>query len=42
MPPVGSKQPEMRYLHVPEAEPLDEGRFAGWLQQSSRLPGVRM
>ncbi|CAM3076089.1 hypothetical protein SAMN04488021_106104 [Paracoccus aminovorans] len=42
MPPVGSRQPEVRYLHVWESEPLDEGRFADWLQQASRLPGVRM
>lgn len=38
-PPVVSKQPEVRYLHVYEDEPLDRGRFADWVRQASALPG---
>lgn len=41
MPPVASKQPEVRYLHIPEG-PFDEARFADWVAQASRLPGERM
>jgi len=41
-PPVGSKHPEVRYLHVFEDEPLDEARFSDWVRQASRLPGERM
>ena len=39
MPPVASTQPDVRYLHVFEAEPIDEARFADWVRQASRLPG---
>jgi hypothetical protein len=42
MPPVESKSPETRYLHIHEDEPLDEARFIDWVAQASRLPGVRM
>jgi hypothetical protein len=41
-PPVESKQKEVRYLHVSEAEPLDEKQFTLWVKQASELPGVRM
>ena len=41
-PPVGSKHPETRYLHVSEAEPLDEAQFAAWVKQASALPGEKM
>ncbi|MDX5329845.1 MAG: DUF1801 domain-containing protein [Caulobacteraceae bacterium] len=41
-PPVGSKTPETRYLHVHEGEPLDEVQFSDWVRQASRLPGERM
>jgi len=41
-PPVGSKQKEVRYLHVHEDDDLDEARFAAWAKQASRLPGERM
>jgi hypothetical protein len=42
MPPVESKSPETRYLHIREDEPLDEARFIDWVAQASRLPGQRM
>jgi hypothetical protein len=41
-PPVGSKSPGVRYLHVGEGEPLDEAQFVAWVRQAARLPGERM
>ncbi|MFG6079101.1 DUF1801 domain-containing protein [Paracoccus litorisediminis] len=41
-PPIGSKQPKVRYLHVSEAEPLDEAQFADWVTQASKLPGEKL
>lgn len=42
MPPVGSKQPEVRSLHISEDDDLDEAQFTAWLQQASRLPGQKL
>jgi hypothetical protein len=42
MPPVGSKQPLVRYLHVAEDGALDESQFTDWVRQASRLPGEKM
>lgn len=42
VPPVGSKQPEVRYLHIHEGDMLDEARIVDWVGQASRLPGERM
>lgn len=39
LPPVDSKQQNVRYLHVFEDEPLDEAQFIEWVKQASRLPG---
>lgn len=39
LPPVDSKHPDVRYLHVSEGEPLDEAQFAEWMDQASALPG---
>ena len=39
LPPVDSKHPDVRYLHVSEEEPLDKARFAEWTTQASALPG---
>ncbi len=41
-PPVASKQPDVRYFHVHENEPLDEARFSDWVRQASQLPGERL
>ncbi|MDR5651491.1 DUF1801 domain-containing protein [Ruixingdingia sedimenti] len=41
-PPEPSKQPEVRYLHIPEGEAVDEARLADWIRQAARLPGVKM
>ena len=42
VPPVGSKQKDVRYVHVHEGEPLDEAGFTDWVKQASKLPGERM
>lgn len=41
-PPVTSKQPEVRYLHIYEDKPLDEAQFESWVRQASLLPGEKM
>lgn len=42
VPPVASKQDDVRYLHIHEDDALDEARLADWVAQASRLPGERM
>ena len=42
VPPVESKQKEVRYLHIHEDDQIDEGQFADWVKQASQLPGERM
>lgn len=42
LPPVGSKQKEVRYVHIHEGEPIDEALFGDWVRQASELPGERM
>ena len=39
VPPVESKQPDVRYLHIHEDEPLDEELLASWIRQAAELPG---
>ncbi|MEZ4266494.1 MAG: DUF1801 domain-containing protein [Myxococcota bacterium] len=39
LPPVASKQPNTRYLHIHEGERLDEELLASWLRQAAELPG---
>jgi hypothetical protein len=40
--PAGeSKQKEVRYLDVREDQ-LDEAQFIDWVEQASKLPGIRM
>ncbi len=41
-PPVESKDPNTRYLHIPEDGQFDETQFTAWLQQASQLPGARL
>ncbi|WP_343713459.1 DUF1801 domain-containing protein [Inquilinus sp.] len=41
-PPVESKQPRVRYVHIHEGDALDEAQLVDWVQQASRLPGERM
>ena len=42
VPPVGSKQPLVRYFHIHEGDEPDEAQFADWVRQASRLPGEKM
>lgn len=41
-PPVASKQKEVRYFHIHEADVVDEGQFADWVRQAADRPGERM
>ena len=42
LPPVGSKQKHVRYLHIHEDDEPDEAQFADWVKQASRLPGEKL
>ena len=42
VPPVESKQKEVRYFHIHEDDQIDEAQFAAWVKQASQLPGERM
>ncbi len=42
MPPVESKQKDVRYCHIHEGDRFDEAQFADWVKQASRLPGEKM
>ena len=39
LPPIGSKDPNTRYLHIFEKDELDQVQLATWTRQSSELPG---
>ncbi|HMO07460.1 MAG TPA: DUF1801 domain-containing protein [Paracoccaceae bacterium] len=39
MPPVASKHPRVRYLHLFEDDPVDADRIADWLVQAAGMPG---
>jgi hypothetical protein len=38
-PPGASKQPQVRYLDIREADAIDEAQLADWIRQAARLPG---
>jgi hypothetical protein len=42
VPPVASKQKDVRYFHIHEDDVLDEDLFAGWVAQAAGLPGEKM
>lgn len=42
VPPVGSRQKDVRYFHIHEGDAIDEARFADWVRQASALPGERL
>lgn len=42
VPPVASKQAEVRYFHIHEGDDLDATPFAEWVTQASRLPGEKL
>ncbi|MCW5899532.1 MAG: DUF1801 domain-containing protein [Flavobacteriales bacterium] len=39
MPPVESKDPHARYVHLHEDGVLDEAQFTSWLKQAASMPG---
>lgn len=39
LPPVDSKDPNVRYAHVHEDEEIDEALWERWMRQASSLPG---
>jgi hypothetical protein len=39
LPPVASKDPDTRYLHIHEHEEVDEPLVSSWIKQASALPG---
>jgi len=38
-PPVESKDPNTRYVHIHEGEDVDEARLVDWIWQASEQPG---
>ena len=42
VPPVSSKQPAVRYLHLFESTPIDRPVVTAWILQASRLPGDKL
>lgn len=40
LPPIDSKDPELRYLYIREDHLLDEALFLNWITQSSKIHGV--
>ena len=39
VPPVASKQPDVRYFHIHEDDEIDEELVTSWIRQASALPG---
>lgn len=42
VPPVSSKQKNVRYFHVHEDDAFDDKQFTAWVKQAAKLPGQRM
>jgi hypothetical protein len=42
LPPVGTKSPDVRCVHVFEDAEFDEAQFTAWVTQASQLPGERL
>jgi hypothetical protein len=40
LPPVASKQKNVRYFHIHEGDPINEELVASWIRQASELPGM--
>ena len=39
LPPVGSQDPNTRYVHLTEDEVVDEKQLADWIMQAAAIPG---
>src|SRR5688500_17097784 len=42
LPPVESKQKDVRYFHIHEHDKLDAELVASWIKQASELPGEKL
>ncbi len=42
VPPEGSKQKDVRYFHIHEADAIDQARLADWIRQAAALPGEKL
>jgi len=42
IPPIESKQKDVRYFHIHEDDELDEKQFSKWVKQAAALPGEKM
>ena len=42
VPPVASKVPNVRYVHIHEGDDIDAGHLASWIFQASALPGEKL
>jgi hypothetical protein len=42
VPPVESKQKEVRYFHIHEGDEIDAEQLASWIRQAAQLPGEKM
>jgi hypothetical protein len=42
VPPVESKQKDVRYFHIHEGDQFDEELVASWIRQASGLPGEKL
>jgi hypothetical protein len=42
VPPGESRSKDTRYLDIHEGDQFDDERLAAWVEQASRLPGVKM
>lgn len=42
LPPVESKQKDVRYYHIFEDQGIDEAQFIDWVKQASTLPGEKL
>ena len=42
LPPIGSKDPNTRYLHLHEGEDPEETLLETWIHQASKRPGARL
>ena len=39
LPPIDARDPNARYVHLEEGEPLDETQLSAWIEQAASLPG---
>lgn len=38
-PPIGSKDPNVRYSHISPDDPIDPDLYRSWIEQAAALPG---